>query len=357
MAFTAIPRSVLRLRRHPKRIFGLCAAAVLVLGLLDLVSPLGLIPSVLFLAPILIAMRFNGRRAAELLCFCSAAFWLLRARFHANPGVPLWLLHWQVLERLVFFVVVVVISDVLLADAKRSGRMLTRERRSSKTKSEMLSLVSHEINNSMTMIGLAIKHLEAGGEGGVSREDACSVIERNVSRMRIAAQNFLSEARMASGPLKLEMTLERLEDVVADVVLCLRPLSDAKKISASWSVVPGDLRVPVDRVAFAVALTNLVGNAIKYTPDLGRVVVDVRLSEGPPRRAVVGVSDTGIGIAPEDQARVLAGFQRTEAGARKASGFGLGLKIAYEIISAHRGELTIVSSPGKGSLFSFSIPA
>ena len=334
--------------------FALCAACVFAVGLVDMATPYEFTMGVFYLPPILVAIGYCGRRAGTLLCLMAAALWLLEARrLHVPAGVPPWLIIWQVVERLLVFFLVIFIVDGMLVRARRSGRQLALERRLSRTKSGMLSLVSHEVNNSMTMIALAVHQLEAEGKGAASREEIYGILKRNVSRMSVVAKNFLSEARLASGHFKLRPSSERLDEIVGNVVEAMRPLADQKRIAASWSVVPRDLRANVDRDALGVALTNLVGNAIKYTAEGGRVAVDVRLRGGPPPRASVCVEDNGIGIAAEDQARVLAAFERAEPGQRKAAGFGLGLKIAHELIKAHGGTLAIDSKPGRGSKFSF----
>jgi signal transduction histidine kinase len=353
----ALLRRFLRLRRSPRVVCLLCAAAIGVAGLASLVIPHTLFLGFFFLPPILVAVRFCGRRAGVLLCLLAAAFWLLDAWIEARPSIPSAALHLHLLERAALFLFITYLVDALLAGARRSGILLARERRGSRSKSEMLSLVSHELNNSMTMVALAVHQLEAGGESAADRKKICGIVERNVSRMSSVAKNFLCEARAASGHWEMRPAPERLERIAADIVESMRPLADAKGIAVSWSVVPSDLKASVDRDALGVALTNLVGNAIKYTPNRGRVVVDVRLRRDPPRRVNVCVEDNGIGIAAEDQARVVAAFERTEPGKRTAAGFGLGLKIAHDIIKAHGSSLVIDSAPGKGSRFSFELPA
>ncbi|MFI5349552.1 MAG: sensor histidine kinase [Elusimicrobiota bacterium] len=354
-----IPRSLLRrllrLRRSPRRVYLLCAAAVCAAGLAALVIPHTLFLGFFFLPPILVAVRFCGRRAGVLLCFLAAAFWILDAWIEAGPSMPSATLSLHLLERTSLFLFITYLIDALLAGAKRSGVLLARERRSSKSKSDMLSLVSHELNNSMTMVSLAVHQLEAGGLSDAHRRKICAIIERNVSRMSSVAKNFLCEARVESGKLYMRPAPERLDRIVDEVVDALRPLADAKEIAVICSVVPPDVRAMVDRDALGVALTNLVGNAIKYTPKGGRVGVVARLGEGSPRPLIVCVEDNGIGIAPKDQDRVVAGFERAEASHKSASGFGLGLKIAHDIVKAHGGSLTIDSAPGKGARFTFEL--
>jgi two-component system sensor histidine kinase VicK len=309
----------------------------------------------LFLPPVLVAVRFCGRRAGLLLCLLAAAFWFLDSAFtfRAGRGGPP---NWMLLERSAIFVFITVLVDALLAGAKRSGKLLANERRTSRSKSEMLTMVSHEINNSLAMIGLAVNELEIRAMNVENRDEICGIVKRNVSRMGVVARNFLSEARMAAGHLELSQAAVSLDRVVADVVGALKPLSDQKEIDVSVNVAPG-LTATADRDALEVALTNLVGNAIKYTPERGRVSIEILLREGPPREATVSVADNGIGISPEDRARILAAFVRADEGKRRASGFGLGLKIAADIVKAHGGALAVESEPGKGSRFSFVLRA
>ena len=105
--------------------------------------------------------------------------------------------------------------------------------------------------------------------------------------------------------------------------------------------------------ALVLVTTNLLGNAIKYTPDGGRVTV--KLSVEPDKRLRVAIHDTGIGVAPEERERILSGH-RTEAGRKVAKGFGVGLTIVKRVLDAHRSVLEIDSAPEKGSVFSFVLP-
>ncbi len=355
MLSRSIVRLALRQRRFPRRILFACAAVIGALGLLDMLLPERSILGMLFLPPVLVAVRYCGRRWGMLLCLLAAAFWGLDAGYNFRAG-RLGPPHWMLLERLAIFLFVTVLVDFLIVGAKRSGRLLAHERRTSRTKTEMLSVVSHEINNSLAMIGLAVRELELRGRSSASRDEACGIVKRNVSRMGVVARNFLNEARMASGHLQVTLAPVRLDEVVAEVVGALKPLADDKQISVTVEV-PPEARAKADRDALEVALTNLVSNAIKYTPEHGRVSIGVLLREGPPREVRVGVEDNGIGIAPDERERVLSAFERTEAGKRNASGYGLGLKIAHDIIKAHGGTLAIESAPGKGSKFSFALRA
>lgn len=340
---------------------GLCTAGVAVVGASDLLWE-GLSLPGFYLLPIMVAVRFCGRRAGLALCALASAFWFASAVLDPArlPG-PHDYLHFG--ERALSFCLLTVLVDALVQSARRSGRMLRQERQVSRVKSEMLSLVSHEVANSLAMIGLAERELERAkccamphGDGPTCAE-LCAIIKRNVTRLGLVAQNFLSEARLASGYFKLRPAPVRVDDVLGNVVASLQPLSEDKEQSLSWQVVPQDLTAVVDRDAFSVVLANLIGNAIKYTPSKGRVAVSVCPSEREPDRFEVAVEDTGIGMTREEQARVLSAFERTEQGRRTASGFGLGLKVVHDMVKGHGGALWIASEPGKGSRFSISLPS
>ncbi|MBI4346247.1 MAG: ATP-binding protein, partial [Elusimicrobia bacterium] len=105
----------------------------------------------------------------------------------------------------------------------------------------------------------------------------------------------------------------------------------------------------------SLVVTNLLSNAITYTPDGGSVTLGLRrAADGDD--AEVFCRDTGIGISPEDQERILTGYYRTESGRKAAKGFGVGLALANSLVGAHGSRLEIDSAPGHGSTFRFRLP-
>jgi signal transduction histidine kinase len=115
--------------------------------------------------------------------------------------------------------------------------------------------------------------------------------------------------------------------------------------------------VPVnaDPDALSVVMSNLIGNAFKYTPDGGTVTIRIT-TEPSAARARVSVEDTGIGISEADLAKITSGFYRTEGGRQAARGFGVGLKVTRELLESQHSKLEIDSAPGRGSTFSFQLP-
>jgi signal transduction histidine kinase len=131
------------------------------------------------------------------------------------------------------------------------------------------------------------------------------------------------------------------------------PVVESKKVELRLDLPPHPVPAKADPDALSVIMTNLVGNAFKYTPAGGTVTVRV---EAGPDTALVSVEDTGIGIPKADQERVASGFYRAEGGRRTAKGFGVGLKVTRELLESQGSRLEIESEPGRGSKFSFSLP-
>jgi signal transduction histidine kinase len=128
----------------------------------------------------------------------------------------------------------------------------------------------------------------------------------------------------------------------------LEPLARHKGIDLSYDTVAKS-EVKGDRLELRRVITNLIGNAIKFT-DTGKVQVSLSHDQS---RILVQVADSGIGISPEDQTAV---FQRYHQGNHRRAGKGLGLYLCQQIINAHQGELKVESELGKGTTFSFSLP-
>jgi signal transduction histidine kinase len=143
-----------------------------------------------------------------------------------------------------------------------------------------------------------------------------------------------------------------LARVLGDAARALRPLSERKRLDLAVEV-PADAPPALgDPEALLLVAVNLLGNAIKYTPEGGTVRAGAEASGDGVR---VYVRDSGIGIKPEDRERVVQGH-RTEEGKKAAAGFGVGLTLVSTVLEAHGTSLTISGEPGKGSEFSFTLP-
>jgi signal transduction histidine kinase len=222
-------------------------------------------------------------------------------------------------------------------------------------KTEFVSMVSHELRTPLTSIqGYAELLLEDERIAGEQRE-SLTIVKNSSDRLLGLINDLLDLSRMEAGRVDLHRTSLDLARLIREVAGSLRPLIEAKRQRLRLDL--GDALPPVwadaDRVT--QILTNLISNAHKYTLVEGSITVAARRDDGFVR---VDVSDTGIGLSPEDQAQLFTKFFRAhDRSPQAAGGTGLGLVITRLLVELHGGRITVSSAPGQGSTFSFSLPA
>jgi len=224
-------------------------------------------------------------------------------------------------------------------------------------KSAFVTLVSHELKTPLTsMMGYTALLLEGqGGPLAQRQREWLGVIRDNADRLVTLIDDLLDMARIEAGKIELQRTPLDLVPLIQEVARVLRPQLEGKgqwltlDLAKALPAVVGD----ADRVR--QILTNLLSNALKYTPPGGRITITARRDAGCVR---VAVQDTGIGLAPEDQAQLFTPFFRAQNDATQGvGGTGLGLAITQALVELHGGAITVTSVPGQGSTFSFTLPA
>ena len=212
---------------------------------------------------------------------------------------------------------------------------------------EVLAIVSHDLRNPLNAILLNARVLQR-------RSDAqeLAAIERSCRRAEALIQDLLSASVTDAGAMKLERRRENVGNVVTEAVEGLRVIAAERKVRLETDVGEGLAAVQLDRHRILQVLSNLIGNALKFTPSGGRVLVEV---QGGDHEVIVSVADDGAGIEPESLHHVFDRFWQG-AHARRA-GAGLGLAISKGIVEAHGGTISVESTPGSGSTFTFTLPA
>jgi len=225
-------------------------------------------------------------------------------------------------------------------------------------KLDFISHVSHELRTPLTSIKAASSMLLEGAFlGSPERQnELLGIIHDECDRLIGAVNRILDISRMEAGMMDYRFSEGELPPIVQKTVLKLVPLAQRKKIELElmpFSDLPL-VRMDGDRVMQVVE--NLLGNALKFTPPGGKVVVSLSPKKDEGGFVQVSIADTGTGIPKEHLARIFERFKRIEMGRETTIGTGLGLSIVKHIVADHGGKIWVRSAPGKGSTFSFALP-
>ena len=219
---------------------------------------------------------------------------------------------------------------------------------------QFLAVVSHEMRTPLTSI-ISFSELLRGEEGGLSTDGVrfLDIIERNADRLLRLIDDVLMLNRIEAGGLPLDLTEVSLPDLAADAVRSAGPAAERSGVTLDLDTGDGPL-VQADPRRLAQVLDNLVGNAVKFSEVGGLVRIRLRYADGTWR---IDVSDRGIGIPPDEAARLFGPFVRA-SNARIAGlpGTGLGLVIVKMLVEMHDGHVTLDSVLDQGTTVSVFLP-
>ncbi len=235
-------------------------------------------------------------------------------------------------------------------------RDMTELRALERMRSEFVANVSHELKTPLAAIKAYAETLRLGAIHDEEHNvDFVNRIEQHTDRLHQLILDLLALARVEAGRETLEIADLVLTDVVESCIAEFQEAAAAKNIALGMKPPENVVRVRGEEEALRTILTNLIDNAIKYTDDDGSVSIRWWSED---RAAVLEVSDTGIGIAPEDQARVFERFYRVDkARSRELGGTGLGLAIVKHLTQALGGSVHISSTLGEGTAFQVRLPS
>jgi two-component system sensor histidine kinase BarA len=254
-------------------------------------------------------------------------------------------------------------NAALFAELQRNNQQLAEANAKlhelDKLKSQFLSVATHELRTPLriilgynSMLAETLNDRLSEEENGTLRESmtACKRLIRLVNSM-------LDITQIESGKMRMNYASSDLRRLLGSVITLFQQEARAKDIGLSMEVPARLPKIIMDSERIEQVLINLLGNALKFTPGGGSVVVAVRYL--PESRSVkISVRDTGIGIPSEAREKIFDEFAQVERGMKKRhrEGSGLGLAIARRIVEAHQGSLQVESAPGRGSKFFFTIP-
>jgi two-component system, chemotaxis family, sensor kinase Cph1 len=270
----------------------------------------------------------------------SFALWIEEVRLHAAPWTS---------------------SDAEAADELRRyafeidlERQVARGQRAVRARDEVLAVVAHDLRNPLWAIDLQAKELLRGNGASAkpaSVREGAALTLRAVARMTSLIDALLDLAAIEAGRLQLRVQPLAVRQTVEEALETLRPLAEAKALTVVAEL-DGAASMLADRDRFYQVLSNLIGNAVKFTPAGGRITLRAVPRDG---EVIFTVADTGPGIPPEELPHIFVRYSRTDRAERR-KGVGLGLFVVKGIVEMHGGRIHALSAPGEGAMFVFSLP-
>ncbi|MBP1910704.1 PAS domain S-box protein [Methanolobus bombayensis] len=226
----------------------------------------------------------------------------------------------------------------------------------SRTKSEFLATMSHELRTPLnSIIGFSDIMLDGlAGELVDKQRHYIEHISHSGRHLLNLINDILDISKIEAGKMELYTDIVDVKKSVNEIVTITESLAGRKNISVNVSISEDVPAISADRSKLKQILYNIIGNAIKFTDDGGQVHIEV---SGDDEKVIISITDTGIGISPEDQKKLFKPFSQIDASmSRRYEGTGLGLALVKELIELHGGRIWVESEPGKGSTFSFELP-
>lgn len=217
---------------------------------------------------------------------------------------------------------------------------------------DFVSNVSHEIQSPLTSIGGYVSLLDSDSLSPEQRKHYIAIIKTETSRLSKLSSNLLKLSSLNAGLAALSFGNFRLDKQLQNITILLEPQWSAKNISIDASL--DRVEINADEELLSQVWINLIHNAIKFTPEGGTIQIKLTLV-GDIVRCVV--TDSGIGIAPEDQPHIFERFFKADRSRdRSAGGNGLGLSLVRKVVELHNGTVTVESELGNGSSFTVQLP-
>jgi PAS domain S-box-containing protein len=246
--------------------------------------------------------------------------------------------------------VVVALNDV--TDRKRAEEELTE---TMEMKSQFISTVSHELRTPMTAIreAVIIVQDEIAGKLNKDQKHFLDIAKRNIDRLARLIDNVLDFQKLNAGKMKFNLQENNVAAVVEEAYTTMQPHAAKNKVDLAVEQETGLPPAVFDSDRIMQVLTNLISNAVKFTPEGGRVLLSVHRRE---EQLVIKVSDTGYGIPKEDLPKLFNRFFRVQRPGKEIKGTGLGLAIVSKIVTGHGGRIEVESELDKGTTFTVLLP-
>ncbi|MBI5951922.1 MAG: HAMP domain-containing protein [Chloroflexi bacterium] len=230
-----------------------------------------------------------------------------------------------------------------------------KQRELERLRADLIAWVGHDLQTPLASMRVILEALEDGVvDDPQTVKRYLNTAQRNVRSLSVLIDDLFQMAQLDTGGMPLDRAESSLSDLISDTLESFSELAQRQGVNLTGSVAPEVDPVTMDTQRIGRVLNNLIGNALRHTPDGGRVEVHARRTGS---GVEVSVSDTGEGIRAEDLPHVFDSFYRGDKSrSRSTGGAGLGLAISKGIVQAHGGEINVKSEAGQGSQFTFTLP-
>lgn len=273
-------------------------------------------------------------------------FWLTWWAFVAYAGILVFIFY---LFRIYTLNWASIRNELKLEKIKRE-----QEERMHQLKQRLFINISHDIRTPLTLIAGSVNKLFHKNGSKIEEQKNLMTIKANTTRLLNLTEELLNYRRLETGHVRLQVSCGNLVELVREIYVCYSQFAFSRKIEYEWYAADTVIYAWIDKVQLEKAVSNLLSNAFKFTPDGGKIKVEVALEES--QQILIRVTDTGKGIAPANVEHIFDRFYQVEKKQIEKKtgnvGFGIGLSIAREIVWLHGGTIRVRSEEGRGSEFS-----
>ncbi len=291
----------------------------------------------------------------------SHGYWSNLTTYNITILSPIWLRPYALFTYIIFTILIVLVSkrlmkrqlilkhELILEKVKRE-----KDEKLNQDKLRFFTNISHELRTPLTLIWGSVKLLtEQENQDQIATHH--QLIYKNTQRLLALVNQILDFRKVQNGNIKLKVTEVDFSVYLQNTFNSFKPLAKEKKIEFSLNC-SEEINAWFDTDKCDKILYNLLSNAFKFTPDKGKIEINVNVKQNAPRTISVCVKDSGIGISEKDQKKIFKRFFQAKSGLANNTGTGIGLSLVEHLIALHKGQIKVDSSAGKGSAFTFSIP-
>jgi len=235
---------------------------------------------------------------------------------------------------------------------------ITKQKELEQMKADFLAKVTHELRTPLVAMDKSLSLLLDKSTGDVSedQQELLSIAQRNLKRLNYLINDLLDLSRMEAGRIELKRSNIAVSNIIDEIIQSLDAWAKTKEIKITARIEENLPELNCDSQRIGQVLINLVGNAIKFTPQKGSIIIEAKLSRDK-KEIEISVEDNGVGIAKEELTKIFDKFyQAAERAPTDITGFGIGLAIAKEIVELHGGRIWAESEKGQGAKFTFTLP-